>query len=68
MKRSLVPVKGFIKNISPFNNRDDMPSALLITKKLLAFFTSYYPPRMIGIASFVLRDNSLVKAILSPFA
>ena len=41
MKRSLVPVKGFIKNISPFNSKDDMPSALLITKKLLAFFLCY---------------------------
>ena len=34
-------MRGFIKNISPFNNKDDMPSALLITKKLLALFLCY---------------------------
>lgn len=34
-------VKEFFKNISPFNNREDMPKALYIIKKALAFFLIY---------------------------
>ena len=34
-------VKEFFKNISPFNNREDMPKALYIIKKMLAFFMVY---------------------------
>ena len=33
--------KEFIKNIIPFNNREDMPAALYIMKKALAFFLVY---------------------------
>lgn len=33
--------KEFFKNISPFNNREDMPKALYIIKKALAFFLIY---------------------------
>lgn len=33
--------KEFFKNISPFNNRQDMPKALYIIKKALAFFLIY---------------------------
>ncbi len=33
--------KEFFKNISPFNNREDMPKALYIIKKMLAFFLIY---------------------------
>lgn len=33
--------KEFFKNISPFNNQEDMPKALYIIKKMLAFFLIY---------------------------
>ncbi|MBQ8795037.1 MAG: CPBP family intramembrane metalloprotease [Clostridia bacterium] len=33
--------KEFFKNISPFNNREDMSKALYIIKKMLAFFLIY---------------------------
>ncbi len=33
--------KEFFKNISPFNNRENMPKALYIIKKMLAFFLIY---------------------------
>lgn len=33
--------KEFIKNIIPFNNREEMPKALYIIKKALAFFLIY---------------------------
>ena len=35
-------VKTFLKNISPFNNRTDMPAALFVIKKLLAFALCYW--------------------------
>ncbi len=34
-------VKTFLKNISPFNNKTDMPAVLLVIKKLLAFALCY---------------------------
>lgn len=34
-------IKQIIKNISPFNNNQDMPKALYIVKKVLAFFLVY---------------------------
>lgn len=30
-------MKQFLKNISPFNNRTEMPAALFVVKKILAF-------------------------------
>ena len=35
-------MKNFIKKISPFNNRTDMPTAMLVTKILLAFILCYW--------------------------
>lgn len=35
-------MKGIIKNLSPFNNKTDMPAAMLLVKKLLAFFWCYW--------------------------
>ena len=35
-------VKTFPKNISPFNNKSDMPAALFVIKKLLAFALCYW--------------------------
>lgn len=34
-------MKSIIKNLSPFNNRSDMPIAMLVVKKLLAFVVCY---------------------------
>ena len=34
-------IKQLLKNISPFNNKTDMPAALYIVKKILAFFFIY---------------------------
>ena len=54
MKKSIVLNKGisvqesrgafrtFLKNISPFNNRSDMPAGMLVMKKLLAFAVCYW--------------------------
>ncbi len=49
--------KEFIKNISPFNNREEMPKALYIIKKALAFFFVY--------ALFVGIGEVLIIGILS---
>lgn len=49
--------KEFFKNISPFNNREEMPKALYITKKMLAFFLVY--------ALFVGIGEALVIGVLS---
>ena len=35
-------MKKIIKNLSPFNNRTDMPTAMLVIKKLLAFILCYW--------------------------
>ena len=35
-------MKEFIKNISPFNNRTEMPAAMLVVKKLLMFIICYW--------------------------
>lgn len=40
-QKSAGSVKAFLKNISPFNNKTDMPAALLAVKKLLAFAFCY---------------------------
>lgn len=34
-------MKKFLKNISPFNNRTEMPKVLFVIKKILAFFLCY---------------------------
>lgn len=35
-------LKTFLKKISPFNNRTDMPSVLLVLKKVFAFYLCYW--------------------------
>ena len=35
-------MKKFIKNLSPFNNRKDMPTAMFVVKKALAFIVCYW--------------------------
>lgn len=34
-------MKQLLKNISPFNNRTEMPTALFVVKKILAFWLCY---------------------------
>ena len=41
-------IKHLLKNISPFNNKTDMPAALYIVKKILAFFFIYGLSACIG--------------------
>lgn len=41
-------MKGIIKNLSPFNNKTDMSAAMLLVKKLLAFFLCYWAGLLIA--------------------
>ena len=41
-RRNSFMKKSIIKNLSPFNNRTDMPTAMLIVKVLLAFIICYW--------------------------
>ena len=41
-------MRKFIKNISPFNNRTDMPAAMLVIKKLLAFILCFAAGTLLG--------------------
>lgn len=50
-------IKKFIKNVSPFNNRQEMPTALYIIKKLLVFLLIYL--------SFVFIGEGLIVGITS---
>lgn len=45
--------KKFIRNVSPFNNEKDMPKALYIVKKLLAFLLLYGASALIGEAVII---------------
>ncbi|MCR5707171.1 MAG: hypothetical protein K6G82_02735, partial [Ruminococcus sp.] len=38
----------FIRNISPFNNRTEMPALILIVKKLLMFIICYWMGLMLA--------------------
>ncbi|MCR4638635.1 type II CAAX endopeptidase family protein [Ruminococcus sp.] len=41
-------MKKFIKNINPFNNRTEMPAAVLVIKKLLAFILCFVVGTLLG--------------------
>lgn len=41
-------IKNLIKNISPFNNTNEMPTTLFIIKKILAFFFIYGLAAVVG--------------------
>ena len=41
-------MRKVIKNISPFNNRTDMPAAMLVIKKLLAFILCFAAGTLLG--------------------
>lgn len=45
--------KNFIRNINPFNNAQEMPTALYIIKKILAFFLIYGLSAVLGEAIII---------------
>lgn len=47
------PVKNYIKMISPFNDMQEMPSAIYIAKKLLAFLVIYFAAAVSGEAVII---------------
>ena len=64
-------MKQLLKNISPFNNRTDMPTGLFIIKKVLAFWLCYIAGLFIGegimiLLHFALGKNMLVGETFDP--
>lgn len=41
-------VKKYVKMLSPFNNRKDLPAPIFICKKMLAFFLLYFAAGVLG--------------------
>ena len=64
-------MKQFLKNISPFNNRTEMPTLLFVVKKILAFWLCYIAGLFIAegaviILHFALEKNMLVGDVFDP--
>ena len=64
-------MKQFLKNISPFNNRTEMPTLLFVVKKILAFWLCYIAGLFIAegaviILHFALGKNMLVGDVFYP--
>nr|WP_177296292.1 type II CAAX endopeptidase family protein [uncultured Blautia sp.] len=64
-------MKQFLKNISPFNNRTEMPTLLFVVKKILAFWLCYIAGLFIAegaviILHFALGKNMLVGDVFDP--
>ena len=64
-------MKQLLKNISPFNNRTEMPTAVFIIKKILAFWLCYIAGLFIAegaviILHFALGKNMLVGDVFDP--
>ena len=64
-------MKQFLKNISPFNNRTEMPTYLFVIKKILAFWLCYIAGLFIAegaviILHFALGKNMLVGDVFDP--
>ena len=64
-------MKQFLKNISPFNNRTEMPTLLFVVKKILAFWLCYISGLFIAegaviILHFALGKNMLVGDVFDP--
>lgn len=58
-------MKQFLKNILPFNNLTEMPTALFVAKKILAFWLCYIVGLFVAegaiiLLHFVLGKNMLV--------
>ena len=64
-------MKQFLKNISLFNNRTEMPTLLFVVKKILAFWLCYIAGLFIAegaviILHFALEKNMLVGDVFDP--
>ncbi len=57
-------MKQLLKNISPFNNRTDMPTALFIVKKILAFWLCYIAGLFIAEGAVIILHFALGKNML----
>lgn len=64
-------MKQLLKNISPFNNRTEMPATLLVVKKILAFWLCYIAGLFIAECAviglhFAFGKNMLVGDVFDP--
>lgn len=57
-------MKQFLKNISPFNNRTEMPILLFIAKKFLAFWVCYIVGLFIAEAAVIILHFAVGKNML----
>ena len=57
-------MKKFLKNISPFNNKTDMPNVLFVIKKILAFWFCYIAGLFIAEGIVILLHFALGKNML----
>ena len=57
-------MKQFLKNISPFNHRTEMPTALFIIKKILAFWLCYIAGLFIAEGAVIILHFALGKNML----
>lgn len=57
-------MKQFLKNILPFNNRTEMPTALFVVKKILAFWLCYITGLFIAEGVIILLHFALGKNML----
>lgn len=57
-------MKQFLKNISPFNNRTEMPILLFIAKKFLAFWVCYIAGLFIAEAAVIILHFAVGKNML----
>ena len=64
-------MKQLLKNISPLNNRTEMPAALFVVKKILAFWLCYIAGLFLAegvviLLHFALGKNMLVGDVFDP--
>lgn len=57
-------MKQFLKNILPFNNRMEMPTALFVVKKILAFWLCYIAGLVVGEGVIILLHFACDKNML----
>ena len=58
-------MRQLLKNISPFNNRDAMPTILFIVKKVLAFFLCYIVGSFVAEGAVILLHFAAGKNVFS---
>ena len=64
-------MKQFLKNISPFNNRTEMPMVIYVMKIILAFFVCKYAGEIIAegvviLIHFAVGKNPLEGEVFAP--